>query len=465
MHPKSLASVVALLVGALAIPQAVEAQTATDQQAQAAPAPAAPAAPGAAAPAAAPAAPTSNAMTSPAMGGTITANPNPFNVDLGPWLGKTYITGQLTGMGFVQSNRVPVEAGIAPPTLPNGFSGNNTGELDLTNGMVEVQKTDGQFQYFLMAGAYSLPIVGIPYVDAQHANSALFGPLPEAYGKWAPTDSLSFEAGKLPTLIGEEGTFTYQNLNIQRGLLWNQENIINRGVQGNYTWGPLAFALSWNDGFYSDHFTYLTGSVTWTVDSADTLIFAGGGNTSTDHTINLSTGFFNFATPEPAASEQQYDLSWTWTGGPWVINPYIQYTHTPAVTILNGAPPVAFNSGSTIGGALLVGYTFDPSTDLMGMSLGGWSLPARVEYISSTGSNSGIPGTATFIPGPNLLGYGHGSKAWELTITPTFQYKIFFARAEASFIKASSITPGAGFGASGTSDTQVRGILEAGLVF
>ena len=44
----------------------------------------------------------------------------------------------------------------------------------------------------------------------------------------------------------------------------------------------------------------------------------------------------------------------------------------------------------------------------------------------------------------------------------TYQYKIFFARAEASFIKASSITPGAGFGASGTSDTQVRGILEAG---
>ena len=142
MHPRSFVSVAALCAGALALPQAVEAQVAVDQQAQATPAPAAPAP-------AAPAAPTSNAMSTPAMGGTITANPNPYSVDLGPWLGKTYIAGVLTGMGFVQSSHVPVEFGISPPTLPNGFSGNNTAKADITNGMVEVQKTDGQLQYFL----------------------------------------------------------------------------------------------------------------------------------------------------------------------------------------------------------------------------------------------------------------------------------------------------------------------------
>ncbi len=92
-----------------------------------------------------------------------------------------------------------------------------------------------------------------------------------------PTDSFSIEAGKLPTLIGEEGTFTFQNLNIERGLLWNVENLINRGVQGNYTWGPLGFALSWNDGYYTDNFKYVTGAVTWTVDSSDTIVLAGGG--------------------------------------------------------------------------------------------------------------------------------------------------------------------------------------------
>ena len=91
--------------------------------------------------------------------------------------------------------------------------------------------------------------------------------------------------------------------------------------------------------------------------------------------------------------------------------------------------------------------------------------PAGPRRIYRLDGPFGRLGTAGFIAGPNLLGYGPGSKAWALTITPTYQYKIFFARTEFSFIKASSITPGGGFGTSGTSDTQVRGILEAGLVF
>ena len=150
--------------------------------------------------------------------------------------------------------------------------------------------------------------------------------MPIGYAKWVPTDSFSLEAGKLPTLIGEEGTFTFQNLNIERGLLWNQENLINRGVQGNYTWGPLGFALSWNDGFYTDHFTYLTGSVTWTVDSADTIILAGGGNCLDRPHLQSAAGHHQLRDAAAPSDEQQYDLSWTWTSGPWVINPY---TNTP----------------------------------------------------------------------------------------------------------------------------------------
>ena len=39
--------------------------------------------------------------------------------------------------------------------------------------------------------------------------------------------------------------------------------------------------------------------------------------------------------------------------GPWSINPYIQYTSLPAVKALGTA-----TSGSTLGAALLVNYTF-----------------------------------------------------------------------------------------------------------
>ena len=87
------------------------------------------------------AAPAANPMASPPMGGAITANPHPYGIDLGPILGKTYITGAITGMGFVQNNS----------TTGGNPAHRDTG-ADLTNGMVEIQKTDGMFQYFIQAG-------------------------------------------------------------------------------------------------------------------------------------------------------------------------------------------------------------------------------------------------------------------------------------------------------------------------
>lgn len=383
----------------------------------------------------APAAPAANPMAMPSMAGPITANQNPYSVDLGPILGKNYITGAITGMGFAQNNTVP--GGGTP-------AGHSTG-ADLTNGSVEIQKVDGLVQYYIQAGAYSFPVVGVPYTDASHTNSATFGPVPLAYAKLVPNSSLSFEVGKLPTLIGEELPFTYENLNIQRGLLWNQENLINRGIQANYSVGPLSFSLSLNDGFYTKRYTYLTGLAQWTVTSADTLILAGGGNTKTvDAPVNGS------GPVSPVANTQQVDLSYTHTQGPWMLNPYVQYTHTPA---LPGAGVIS--GGSTIGAALLATYTFDPSMTVGGFSLGGFSLPARVEYITSHGNANS----------PNLVGYGPGSNAWEITVTPTYQYNIFFARPELSYIAATSTTAGSSFGTNGNTKNQFRALMEAGVVF
>ncbi|HVC52265.1 MAG TPA: outer membrane beta-barrel protein [Stellaceae bacterium] len=386
--------------------------------------------------------PAPSPMSTPAMAGPLAANPNPYSVDLGP-LGKTYITGELTGIGFGQTN--PTSAASA---LGAGIPANRTWEADLSNGMVQIQKTDGLFQYFIQAGGYSFPVLGVPYADASHTTSNTFGLLPQAYVKLVPNDNWSIEAGKLPTLIGAEGTYTFQNMNIERGLLWNQENIFNRGVQINYSTGPLALSLSWNDGFYSNDYTYLTGAATWTFNSTNSLTFAGGGNTATTTTTIPSAtgpvaGIFN--------DQQMYDISFLHTSGPWTLNPYIQYTHAPAVPALGTT-----TSGSTYGAALLVDYTFDSSTMLGGMSLGGFSLPFRAEYISSDGS------TAT---GPNLLGYGAGSKAWSLTITPTYQYKIFFTRVEASYVGADKTAPGSVFGFSGNDKSQFRGLIEAGFLF
>ena len=69
----------------------------------------------------------------------------------------------------------------------------------------------------------------------------------------------------MPTLIGAEYAFTFQNMNIERGLLWNQEPIISRGIQGNYSSGPLTVSLSLNDGLYSNNYNWISGLVSYTL--------------------------------------------------------------------------------------------------------------------------------------------------------------------------------------------------------
>ncbi|TAM63817.1 MAG: porin, partial [Rhodanobacter sp.] len=60
---------------------------------------------------------------------------------------------------------------------------------------------------------------------------------------------------------------------------------------------------------------------------------------------------------------------------------------------------------------------------------------------------------------------GPGSKAWSLTFTPTYQNKLLFVRAEISYVKASSTTPGFVFGQNLDSTSQSRVMLETGILF
>ncbi|MDQ2764407.1 MAG: porin, partial [Pseudomonadota bacterium] len=317
--------------------------------------------------------------------------------------------------------------------------GDQGARIDLGNGQIFVNKNEGLIQYFLELGAYSIPAIGTPYLSASSATRDFYGVLAQGFLKIALTGAFSVEAGALPTLIGAEDTFSFENMNIDRGLLWNQENSVARGVQVNYTRGPVAFALSLNDGFYSKHYSWVTGSATWTINKTNTLEFARGGNAEQ---TNISTA----ATPLFQNNEQIYNLIYTHTHGSWTFQPYAQYTHVPSISAIGPARPA-----STYGGAMLIGYAFDTKS-----SLAGFSLPVRLEYIGSSGSLA--HGAA------NLL-YGPGSSAWSVTVTPTYQYKIYFVRAELAYIGASSTTAGLAFGPRGLASSQTRGLVETGLLF
>jgi hypothetical protein len=372
------------------------------------------------------------ALTSPPLTGPLVGNPNPISFDAGP-LGPVYLTSVVTGLGLWQNNPFPAD---------------QRSLASLSNGQFIFQKTDGLFQYYVQAGAYTIPSLGTPYFNTPKATGDFFSALPLASLKLAPTDYFSIQGGKLPTLIGAEYTFTFQNMNIERGLLWAQEPAISRGAQLNYTADQLAFAFSWNDGFYSDRFTWLTGSLGYTLNKENTISFVAGGNYAHTTKVTTTNPPFNQTTATPLFQNNEtiFNLIYTYNAAPFTITPYFQYTHVPQSAAIN-----AMTAASTYGGAILANYSFGEDTPLAG-----FSIPIRFEYIASTGSLA--KGS------PNLL-YGPGSNAWSITLTPTYQYKIFFARAEFSHVGAGSTTSGLAFGPSGTNTTQTRFLFETGVLF
>jgi Putative beta-barrel porin-2, OmpL-like. bbp2 len=379
-----------------------------------------PAATPAAAPAAAP-----MPLPTPSMSGPL-ATGIPHELPAGPF-GKIEVTGILSGIGLFGNNPV--------------FTGDE-GHVDVSNAQIFIQKTSGWFQFFLQGGAYNLPVVGVPFAKTGPTTTGTYGPFPVGYAKLVK-GNFNVEIGSLPTLIGDEYTFTFQNMNIERGLLWNQEPAISRGIQINDTYKKLTLSFSWNDGFYSDRYTSLTGLLAYAVNSANTITFAAGGNAGNTYVRGGPANSFP-VTPAYQNNEQVYNLIYTYTKGNVTISPYYQYT------VVKSDDTVYLTPGAhTNGGAVLANYNFKH----------GFSLAVRPEYIKSSGS----PTTGE----ANLLGYGSGTGAFSFTVTPTWVKDAFFLRGDISIVHLTNFVTGSsiGFGIDGANTNQTRGAIEAGFMF
>ena len=110
-------------------------------------------------------------------------------------------------------------------------------------------------QFYVQAGGYSIATLGTPYFKATDYVRDTFGYIPVAYVKIVPSSAFNVQVGKLYTLQGAENAYTFQNFNIERGLLFNQTSTINRGVQANYAHGPFSVSVALTDGFYSGNTT------------------------------------------------------------------------------------------------------------------------------------------------------------------------------------------------------------------
>ncbi len=361
-------------------------------------------------------------LPSPEMAGPLAFSTVPYSVDTGP-LGKWYVDGVLSALGLAQSN--PVQ-------------GDRAALVDLSSAQLIVQKIDGLVQFYVQAGAYSIPELGTRYAHQTEMRDALgnyYGAVSTAFLKIAPTDALSIEIGKLPTLIGDESTFSFENYNVSRGLLWNQTPGITRGVQVNDTIGPVALSVSLNDGYYSNRYNWVSGSVVWTINKADSLTALGGTNLGRTATNTI-------ATPLAQDNSWIYDLVYTWKGSALTVSPYVQFNHVDAQPAIG-----LYQRAATYSGAVLADYVLTPSVQLTG----------RAEYIAASGNRHDTLPT-------NLL-YGAGSAALSLTATPTYTYKKLFVRAELSIVDITAFVAGQGFGTNGNARTQFRGILQTGIIF
>ncbi len=232
----------------------------------------------------------------------------PHEISAGPF-GKLEVTGILSGMGWTEGNYVP---------------GDSPTHWDLSNAQVFVQKTTGWWQFYLQGGAYNIPALGAPFIKTVDTVNGLYGPFPTGYLKLVK-GNFNVEVGELPTLIGAEYTFDFENMNIERGLLWGQEPAISRGIQLSDTYKKLSVSFSYNDGFFSNRYTSLSGSLAWAFNASNTLSFVAAGNAGA-YARKFSSFASSLATPTLQNNSQVYNLIYTYSHGNLMITPYFQYT-------------------------------------------------------------------------------------------------------------------------------------------
>ncbi len=280
---------------------------------------------------------------------------------------------------------------------------------DVSNLLFQAARNTGTFRYSLTAGAYAFPVVGLPLLStfASGANTSLFGLLPAAYAQYAPSATFTLSAGKLPTLLGQESGFTFQNVNIERGLAWNAEPVISRGIRAAYAKGALTIELEYNDGYYSGSRRALEGLAGYAPSGSTNLQFA-------------------FVLPDPntpgnltsaIANKTEYNLMLTQNMGKLQLTPYVLLIDSPASTI------AGFRSAERASAQVMIA-DYDFNTAL--------SLAARFEHMA----NASLRGDAS--ANADLVGYGSGSAAQTWTFTPAYRAKQFTFRTEYSKVRTNT---------------------------
>ena len=289
---------------------------------------------------------------------------------------------------------------------------------DVASGLFNFTINSGKLRANATVGDYGFPTVGFPLVPdtADGANLELYSPLPIAAISFSIDSRFSVAVGKFAALLGQESPFTYQNLNIQRGIGWAMEPAISRGVQVAYSNGPWSATLQENDAYYSGSSRAVEGLIGW-APSTDTAVQFAAIVPGANVPGNVSTTVGNKA---------EYDLMYTRSIGKLQILPYVLWVHSPASSVLGYT-----SAENAWAGVLLGTWNFSPQM----------SVAFRYESARNTSSTSDTTANA------DLLGFGPGSSASSETVTPTFHFgNAGVLRFEYSHVRATGLDNQSRFG-------------------
>ena len=294
------------------------------------------------------------------------------------------------------------------PLASSSGTANPQGQT-LSNASLIVQKNTGFFQYLVQAGSYALSTLGSPLDAVKPLEKNSFGPIPHAYISLNPNEEWSLQVGKLLSMPGFENPFSFQNQNIQRGLLENQNNTISQGLQLNYAKDKVTLFGTWNDGFYS-------GQLSW-------LGLGGSYQFNDHHSTNVMLGWAHKpsqvstdVTPLLQNNSQIINLVHRMQWGSWSLTPYYQLTLIPS----NATTQLA-NPARTQGYAVILDYSLPDLTSL-GLPQGStFHIPLRLEHLKVSDYNA--------LNAQHLV-FGPNTQVSSWTLTPTLQSGMYFLRGE-----------------------------------
>jgi hypothetical protein len=367
------------------------------------------------------------------------SGPTAIQIDGGP-LGALQISGGIDGYGYYLGETN--ESGNLP------FSNKSLGS-DVANGLVEVQKTDGELQFTVEVGSNGGAVtLGAGAPGQTSITTFTTGPLYAGYITVAPTGlPVTISAGQIGSLEGWESGIDWNNANQLTTEIFYVQNSQSRGVSANYTQGPINATVTFGDGYDTGVFNFIQGLVTYTINPTNSISLYTADNLGRTGLAAYGYGGGTVGSYGPQfVNSDMLGGFYSYTMGNLNLVPEVQYQYAkPDAKI--GITKGTYN----LGAAVFADYSLSSTSPY---SLGAW-----VEYFSS--HTSAADETTWFI-GPDAQGVG-------LSVTPTWQYKDLFARADAGYIyllhnKAADGVTSYGYGDS-KDHGEFVGTLEAGLLF